>query len=108
MATDCLFSPRKNRFARDPDSDIWVSVQDLPDATRDAIWERFKNTEGAILRIGIDADGQLRMTGFPPDCKRSVGDGEWQGHATGWRTGISSSEMAKEISIRWSFVKKPI
>jgi hypothetical protein len=54
-------------FARAPDSDIWVSVHDLPDATRDAIWKRFKNTKGAILRIGIDADGQLRMTGFPPD-----------------------------------------
>ena len=55
----------RERFARAPGSDIWVSVHDLPDATRDAIWERFKNTKGAILRIGIDGDGQLRMTGFP-------------------------------------------
>jgi hypothetical protein len=54
-------------FARAPDSDIWVCVGDLPDATRNAIWKRFENTKGAILRIGIDADGQLRMTGFPPD-----------------------------------------
>jgi hypothetical protein len=53
-------------FARAPDSDIWVSVHDLPDATRDAIWNRFENTEGAILRIGINGDGQLRLTGFPP------------------------------------------
>jgi hypothetical protein len=29
-------------FARAPDSDIWVSVHDLPDATRAAIWERFE------------------------------------------------------------------
>ena len=29
-------------FARAPDSDIWVSVCDLPDATRDAIWKRLK------------------------------------------------------------------
>jgi hypothetical protein len=35
-------------FARAPGSDIWVCVHDLPDATRDAIWERFG--------IGIDAD----------------------------------------------------
>jgi hypothetical protein len=49
-------------FARAPDSDIWVWVGDLPDATQDAIWKRFENMKGAILRIGIDADG-LRMTG---------------------------------------------
>ena len=54
-------------FARAPASDIWVSVHDLPDATRDAIWKRFENTKGAILRIGIDGDGQLRLSGFPPD-----------------------------------------
>jgi len=53
-------------FARAPGSDIWVSIHDLPDATRDAIWKRFENTKGAMLRIGIDADAQLRMTGFPP------------------------------------------
>jgi hypothetical protein len=53
-------------FARAPGSDTWVSSHDLPDATRDAIWKRFENTKGAMLRIGIDADGQLRMTGFPP------------------------------------------
>ena len=29
-------------FARAPDADIWVSVHDLPDATRDAIRERFR------------------------------------------------------------------
>jgi hypothetical protein len=29
-------------FARAPGSDIWVSVRDLPDATRDAIWKRFE------------------------------------------------------------------
>jgi hypothetical protein len=54
-------------FARAPGSDIWVSIGDLPDAMRDAIWKRFENTEGAILRIGIDGNGQLRLTGFPPD-----------------------------------------
>jgi hypothetical protein len=50
-------------FARAPGSDIWVRVDDLPDTTRDAIWERFENTKGAFLRIGIDADGQLRLFG---------------------------------------------
>jgi len=54
-------------FARAPGSDIWVCVRHLPDATRGAIWERFENTKGAVLRIGIDRDGQLRLSGFPPD-----------------------------------------
>jgi hypothetical protein len=53
-------------FARAPGSDIWVSVDDLPDTTRDAIWKRFENTKGAILRIGFDVAGQLRMSGLPP------------------------------------------
>jgi hypothetical protein len=53
-------------FARAPNSDIWVDVGDLPDTTRDAIWKRFEKTKGAILRIGIDADGKLRLDGFPP------------------------------------------
>jgi hypothetical protein len=54
-------------FARAPGSDIWVCLGDLPDATRDAIWERFEKTKGAILRIGIDGNGQVRLIGFPPD-----------------------------------------
>jgi hypothetical protein len=29
-------------FACAPDSDTWISVRDLPDATRDAIWKRLK------------------------------------------------------------------
>jgi hypothetical protein len=29
-------------FARAPDSDIWVSFDDLPQATEDAIWKRQK------------------------------------------------------------------
>jgi hypothetical protein len=51
-------------FACAPGSDIWVSARDLPDATGDAIRKRFENTKGAILRIGIEVDGQLRMTAF--------------------------------------------
>ena len=27
-------------FARSPDSDVWVSFQDLPDATRETLWEK--------------------------------------------------------------------
>jgi hypothetical protein len=29
-------------FARSPGSDIWVSFIDLPDATREALWEKHK------------------------------------------------------------------
>jgi hypothetical protein len=30
-------------FARSPGSDVWVSFHDLPDATRDALWEKHKS-----------------------------------------------------------------
>ena len=46
-------------FARAPDSDIWVSVHDLPDATRDAIWERFKNTVARSCELAL-----TRMSNF--------------------------------------------
>ena len=29
-------------FARSPGSDVWVWFGDLPDATRDALWEKHK------------------------------------------------------------------
>ena len=32
-------------FARSPESDIWVEFGDLPDATREALWERPMNDE---------------------------------------------------------------
>ena len=32
-------------FARSPQSDIWVEFGDLPDATREALWERPMNDE---------------------------------------------------------------
>ena len=30
-------------FARSPGSNVWVCFYDLPDATRDALWERHKS-----------------------------------------------------------------
>jgi len=36
-------------FVRAPDSDIWVDVGDLPDATRDAIWKRLREHKGRDL-----------------------------------------------------------
>src|SRR6516165_3201456 len=27
-------------FARSPESDVWVNFEDLPEATRDALWKR--------------------------------------------------------------------
>ena len=29
-------------FARSPNSDVWVEFGDLPDATRDALWQKHK------------------------------------------------------------------
>ena len=33
----------RNYFARSPGSDIWVCFDDLPDATRDALWAKHKS-----------------------------------------------------------------
>lgn len=33
-------------FARSPGSDMWISFDDLPDATRDALWEKHKSHVG--------------------------------------------------------------
>jgi hypothetical protein len=33
-------------FARSPGSEVWVSFRDLPDATRDALWEKHKTKLG--------------------------------------------------------------
>ena len=30
-------------FARSPDSDVWVEFGDLPEATRDALWQKLEN-----------------------------------------------------------------
>ena len=37
---DCI---GRNYFARSPGSDIWVWFGDLPDTTRDALWEKHKS-----------------------------------------------------------------
>jgi hypothetical protein len=44
-------------FARSPGSDIWVAFRDLPEETRDALWERHKRGKlvfptGLILAEG--------------------------------------------------------
>jgi hypothetical protein len=33
---------RRVYFARSPGSDVWVSFYDLPDATREALWEKHR------------------------------------------------------------------
>jgi hypothetical protein len=33
----------RNYFARSPGSDVWVEFGDLPEATREALWEKHKN-----------------------------------------------------------------
>lgn len=33
----------RNYFARSPESDIWVSFDDLPDATRKKLWAKHKD-----------------------------------------------------------------
>jgi hypothetical protein len=33
----------RNYFARSPGSDVWVWFGDLPEATRDALWEKHKS-----------------------------------------------------------------
>jgi len=37
---------QRNYFARSPGSDIWVHFDDLPDATSDALWDRYRSKLG--------------------------------------------------------------
>jgi hypothetical protein len=44
----------RNRFARSPDSDVWVSFHDLPKATLDELWRKIESGQllwesGALL-----------------------------------------------------------
>jgi hypothetical protein len=82
-------------FARAPDSDIWVNFGDLPDVTRDAIWKRFDNTKSAILRIRIDRDRQLRMTGFPLEANH---EGRLNMNDSLFRGAITAAEQAIEMA----------
>jgi hypothetical protein len=46
-------------FARSPESDVWVSFYDLPDATRDALWEKHK--EKLAFPAGLPAEWFLQV-----------------------------------------------
>jgi hypothetical protein len=46
-------------FACAPDSDIWVSVGDLPETTRDAIWKRFENTKAHSCELALTGMGNF-------------------------------------------------
>jgi hypothetical protein len=50
-------------FARSPGSDIWVHFHDLPDETRDALWERHKSK----LAFPIGLEDLLQQTAREPD-----------------------------------------
>jgi hypothetical protein len=43
-------------FARSPGSDVWVLFRDLPDATRDALWEKHKSHLAFHIRLGRAPD----------------------------------------------------
>jgi hypothetical protein len=38
-------------FARSPDIDIWVNFDDLPQATRDALWKKHRNKLTLMARL---------------------------------------------------------
>jgi hypothetical protein len=46
-------------FARAPDSDIWVHIRDLPDATRDAIWERLRTRKARSSELALTEMGKF-------------------------------------------------
>jgi hypothetical protein len=50
-------------FARSPGSDIWVHFYDLPDETRDALWERHKSK----LAFPVGLEDLLQQTVREPD-----------------------------------------
>ena len=43
----------RNFFARSPGSDIWVSFGDLPEATRDALWDKHKHEPAFAADLAI-------------------------------------------------------
>ena len=45
-------------FARSPESDIWVHFHDLPDETREVVWERHKST--LAFPAGLKLSQQLK------------------------------------------------
>ncbi len=45
-------------FARSPGSDIWVHFRDLPDETRNAVWERHKSK--LAFPAGLEACQRLK------------------------------------------------
>jgi hypothetical protein len=49
-------------FARSPGSDVWVWFGDLPDATRDALWEKHKSHLAFHVRLPTyDADEEQQQ-----------------------------------------------
>lgn len=43
-------------FAKAPDSDIWVYFDDLPDTTREALWEKHKEKLTLPLQIPVELE----------------------------------------------------
>jgi hypothetical protein len=41
-------------FARNPESDIWVHFFDLPDTTREALWEKHKRSLALFVRLRLE------------------------------------------------------
>lgn len=50
-------------FARSPESDIWVSFDDLPDATREALWKKHKSR--------LVSPAGLELLAWMPDGERA-------------------------------------
>jgi hypothetical protein len=46
----------RNYFARSPGSDVWVEFGDLPDAVRDALWEKHGQR---LVSFVVDSTGRL-------------------------------------------------
>ena len=40
LSEEAQYSCGREYFARNPGNDIWVRIEDLPTATRDALWEK--------------------------------------------------------------------
>jgi hypothetical protein len=76
-------------FARSPGGDVWVWFGDLPDATRDALWERHKSKLAfpaglplALLKCGHVSGGDHGRLREDRGRQRRASSGDPSGHAT--------------------------
>jgi len=71
LPADCV---GREYFARAPGSDVWVSFDDLPDATREALWEKYDSKlafPAGLPLASLNAD--MSAEAFTEACEKIAG-----------------------------------